>query len=56
MVVDAYRQFVDSEREKVEAKKQSMAKSEREKQVADLKNFHVNFKVSLSLATHLGGI
>ena len=57
-VVGAYRQFVDNEREKVVAKKQSIAKSEREKQLADLKKFQASFKVnilpsSLSLQ-HLG--
>lgn len=45
-VVGAYRQFVDSEKERVEAKKQSMAKSERERQLADLKKFQASFKVS----------
>jgi hypothetical protein len=45
-VVDSFRQFVGNEREKVEAKKQSMAKSERERQLAELKKFHSNFKVS----------
>jgi len=48
-VVDSFRQFVGTEREKVEAKKQSMAKSERDKQLADLKKFHTNFKVSRTL-------
>lgn len=45
-VVGAYRQFVDSEREKVEAKKQSIVKSERDKQLAELKKFQASFKVS----------
>lgn len=47
-VLDSFRQFVGIEREKVEAKKQSMAKSEREKHLAELKKFHSNFKVRLS--------
>ena len=45
-VVDQFRQFVGTEREKVEAKKQSMARTERDKQLAELKKFHTNFKVS----------
>jgi hypothetical protein len=48
-VVDSFRQFVGNERERVEAKKQSMAKSERERQLADLKKFYTNFKVSCRL-------
>jgi hypothetical protein len=40
---------VGNERERVEAKKQSMAKSERERQLADLKKFYTNFKVSCPL-------
>jgi hypothetical protein len=49
-VLDQFRQFVGTEREKVEAKKQSMAKTERDKQLADLKQFHTSFKVSPSLS------
>ncbi|WWD18928.1 hypothetical protein CI109_103384 [Kwoniella shandongensis] len=48
-VVDQWRQFVGTEREKVEAKKQSVMKSERERQLADLKKFHTNFKVPLPI-------
>lgn len=46
-MVDQFRQFVGSEREKVEAKKQSMAKSDRAKQIAELKKFHTSFRVLL---------
>ncbi|WRT68242.1 uncharacterized protein IL334_005218 [Kwoniella shivajii] len=48
-VVDQWRQFVGTEREKAEAKKQSHMKTEREKQLADLKKFHANFKVPLPM-------
>lgn len=46
-VLESFRQFVGTERERVEAKKQSIQKSEREKQLAELKKFQHNFKVSL---------
>jgi len=52
-VVDQFRQFVGTEREKVEAKKQSIAKSERDKQLADLKSFHTSFKVGGGLQSTL---
>ena len=45
-VVDQFRQFVGTEREKVEAKKQSMIRSDREKTLADFKKFQTSFKVS----------
>ncbi|AAW43699.1 hypothetical protein CNBE4880 [Cryptococcus deneoformans B-3501A] len=48
-VVNEWRQFVGTEREKVEAKKQSVLKSEKEKQLADFKKFQANFKVPLPL-------
>ncbi|WWC71727.1 uncharacterized protein I206_105685 [Kwoniella pini CBS 10737] len=48
-VVDQWRQFVGTERERAEAKKQSHMKTERERQLADLKNFHANFKVPLPM-------
>lgn len=48
-VVDQFRQFVGTEREKVEAKKQSIAKTERDKQLADFKQFHTSFKVPLPM-------
>ncbi|KAK1927011.1 putative mRNA polyadenylation-related protein [Papiliotrema laurentii] len=48
-VVDQFRSFVGSEREKVEAKKQSMVKQERERTLADLKKFQTNFKVPLPM-------
>nr|XP_019044509.1 hypothetical protein I302_06421 [Kwoniella bestiolae CBS 10118]OCF23439.1 hypothetical protein I302_06421 [Kwoniella bestiolae CBS 10118] len=48
-VVDQWRQFVGTERERAEAKKQSHIKSEREKQLADLKKFHASFKVPLPM-------
>lgn len=44
-VLDSFRRFVGTERERVEAKKQSMQKSERERQLADLKKFKDSFKV-----------
>ena len=50
-VVDQFRSFVGSEREKVEAKKQSMVKQERERTLADLKKFQTNFKVSSTLSS-----
>lgn len=48
-VVDSFRQFVGTELERVEAKKQSMAKSERDRQLAELKKFQANFKVPLPM-------
>ena len=44
-VLGAYRQFVGDEMQRAEAKKQSAAKAEREKQLADLKKFQASFKV-----------
>lgn len=52
-MVDSFRQFVGTEREKVEAKKQSIAKTERERQLADLKSFQASFKVGQLLVTWL---
>lgn len=48
-VVDSFRQFVGTELERVEAKKQSMAKTERDRQLAELKKFQANFKVPLPM-------
>ncbi|WWC90851.1 uncharacterized protein L201_005788 [Kwoniella dendrophila CBS 6074] len=48
-VVDQWRQFVGTERERAEAKKQSHLKTEREKQLAELKKFHASFKVPLPM-------
>nr|XP_018261305.1 uncharacterized protein I303_05742 [Kwoniella dejecticola CBS 10117]OBR83463.1 hypothetical protein I303_05742 [Kwoniella dejecticola CBS 10117] len=48
-VVDQWRHFVGTERERAEAKKQSHIKSEREKQLAELKKFHASFKVPLPM-------
>ena len=48
-VVDQFRQFMDGERDKVQAKKQSIVKSEREKIIADFKNFQTTFKVCQAL-------
>ncbi|WWC93688.1 hypothetical protein V866_000524 [Kwoniella sp. B9012] len=48
-VVDQWRQFVGTERERAEAKKQSHIKSERERQLAELKKFHASFKVPLPM-------
>ncbi|WVQ82046.1 hypothetical protein IAT38_004174 [Cryptococcus sp. DSM 104549] len=48
-VVDRFREFVGTEREKAEATKQSVLKSEREKQLAELKKFQANFKVPLPM-------
>jgi hypothetical protein len=46
-VVDKFRQFVDDERGKLDAKKQSMVKTERDKVLADLKQFQSSFKVGV---------
>ncbi|WVF72647.1 hypothetical protein IAT40_007465 [Kwoniella sp. CBS 6097] len=48
-VLNEWRQFVGTEREKVEAKKMAAIKSERERQLAELKKFHANFKVPLPM-------
>ncbi|WVR07382.1 hypothetical protein IAU60_004423 [Kwoniella sp. DSM 27419] len=48
-VMTQWRQFVGTEKEKIEAKKQSVMKSERDRQLADLKKFHANFKVPLPM-------
>ncbi|ORX38645.1 hypothetical protein BD324DRAFT_373826 [Kockovaella imperatae] len=48
-VVDQFRQFVGTERERVEAKKQTMIKLDRERTLADFKKFQTNFKVPLPM-------
>ncbi|EIW67356.1 hypothetical protein TREMEDRAFT_64607 [Tremella mesenterica DSM 1558] len=48
-VVDSFRQFVGTERERAEARKQSINKSERERQLADLKSFQATFQVPLPM-------
>ncbi len=45
-MVDKFREFVGVEREKIEAKKQTVVKSERDRHMAELKKFHSDFKVS----------
>ncbi|WVN90147.1 uncharacterized protein L203_105383 [Cryptococcus depauperatus CBS 7841] len=48
-VVNQWRQFVGTERERVEAKKQFVLKSEKDRQLADLKKFQASFKVPLPM-------
>jgi hypothetical protein len=48
-VLDQARQFVESERERATARKQSMAKNERAHVLADLKSWQAKFKVPLPI-------
>ncbi|EKD02971.1 mRNA polyadenylation-related protein [Trichosporon asahii var. asahii CBS 8904] len=48
-VVDQARQFVESERERVTARKQSMAKNERAHVLAEFKSWQAKFKVPLPI-------
>ncbi|ODO06600.1 hypothetical protein I350_03957 [Cryptococcus amylolentus CBS 6273] len=48
-VVNEWRQFVGTEREKVEARRTSALKTEKDKQLAELKKFQASFKVPLPM-------
>lgn len=51
-VVGDFKAFIGTERERYDARKQSMAKTERTRQFAELVKFGQNFKVCVFLGRH----
>ena len=48
-VVDQFRQFMGAERDKVQAKKESMLKSDRQRLMAGFREFKDSFRVCLQI-------